>query len=86
MLKKETLVQVVWEDAWSDAGPYSEEEIHKEKPFITTSTGFAVKYDKKGIALSREIAPRASRRYRCIQFIPRAMIIEIKQFKSTKKI
>jgi len=68
------IVEVVWEDAWSNSTKYyTREELDAEQPLVLHSVGYLLKDDKSGVALTVEHNPQGEHS-RHIMFIPRGMI------------
>ncbi len=70
-----TIVRILWEDAWSDPGYNTVDEVSREGPYHIESIGFVLRNNKAGITTSRE--RMANGRYRTIQHIPRAMVRKV---------
>ena len=71
----QTIVEILWEDAWSDPGYYTIDELSRERPYHIESVGIVLRNDKSGITTARE--RMANGRYRTIQHIARAMIRKV---------
>lgn len=69
-------VKVVWEDAWTSGGRYTQEEINRTQPLLMDLYGLCVRDDKAGITITMEKAPKEGN-YRCIWFVPRAMVKKV---------
>jgi hypothetical protein len=76
--KLKPIVQVDWEDAWSNGDyEYSQDEIDERGPLICHSAGFLVRDDKSGVTLVTEIFDERNDPFRKIQHIPRGMIRKV---------
>lgn len=72
-----TVVEITWEDAWSENGYYTLDSISKEKPYMTYSYGLVIRDDESGVTIAREKFNQDSR-FRSVQHIPRGMITKVR--------
>lgn len=77
-----TVVQILWEDAWTDPSYFTLETIAKEGPYTCTSVGVCLRNNKAGISICRERF--ADDKFRNIQHIPRAMIRKVEILRTSK--
>lgn len=71
---------ITWEDAWSDPGYFTIDEVNKEKAYKIDSFGVLVRNDKTGMYIAREIMEH-DKRVRCVQHIPKGMIRKVRTLK-----
>ena len=71
----ETIVRVLWEDAWSDPAYTTLDEISREGPYMIETVGYVIRNNKNGITTARERI--TSTRFRNVQHVSRAMIRKV---------
>ncbi len=77
----DTLDLVIWEDAFMETAQQTVEEMSHE-PFIVRTAGTIVRDNERGLWIAPEEIPGATPTgYRGHTFIPRALIIDIQQFR-----
>ncbi len=70
-----SIVRVLWEDAWSDPGYSTVDEISRETPYHIESIGYILRDNKDGITTARE--RMANGKFRTIQHVARAMVRKV---------
>ena len=74
-------VEVVWEDAWSNAGNnWIAEGMAREPGIILHTTGFLLNNNKCGVDIAMEWAP-GDQHYRKVQHIPRSYVRSVRRVK-----
>ena len=72
-----SLVEVEWEDAWSDDEATTElGQAPEHRPYNITLTGYLVFSDADGVMVARE--KLADGRYRSVQYLPKEMVRDIR--------
>lgn len=71
------VVEVVWDDAWTDDGDFDDAKVSAEhKPIRLRVVGHLVKQTEAGVSLAMETAHEGDD-YRVVRFIPTGMIVKI---------
>ncbi len=77
----ETVAVITWEDSWGNGDYCTIPEMAETGPYIIDLAGIVIRNDKKGMAVAAEILPplvNGEKRFRTVQFVPRAMIRKVK--------
>jgi len=77
--KKKNLYYIEWEDAYSNSGWFSDEEIRKwEKDrCIVREVGWILERTKRNIIIASRLAPNEEKRWGMLQMIPKTWIKKI---------
>lgn len=75
-------LQVSWMDAWQSGEYFSFEEAARMDGKVLESYGFCIGDTKKGLSLAMDdLRPAEDNRFRDVKFIPRAMVVKIKELR-----
>lgn len=69
-------VSITWEDAWASDDYWTAKEITEASPLVIETVGYCIRDDKKCISVARTIS--APEQYRCVHYIPRAMVRKVR--------
>jgi hypothetical protein len=72
------VLQIDWEDAWSNGDMWTKAEVEKTKPLIMILYGYCLRDDKSGITVAMERRHTGDDKYRIVWHVPRAMIRKVR--------
>ena len=76
MKKKNTIIEVKWEDAWVDTIDIEISEAKKLKPIIRTTVGWRISENKKGIVLATDYFNDDKKHINTPMCIPWGIVLE----------
>lgn len=74
-----SIVEIKWKDSWtSSLRKWNAEDLRQEPDFISTSAGYLMHQDKRGINIAGEYR-QEDKAGRHVQHIPAGMILSVKK-------